>query len=159
MQIFYGPISTTNVLHVPCCPWQLSAQEVRKYVLNRLRHCRYFWIFVYLHWYTLLPSRSTLGKRAAAHRIRSRQIGKYFIFTTLISTVSQHISFRLNTFIFPNASENTFIWFISLTISSWKADGLHLNMCTFLTQQSLIPHSSFQLTVICSSVIPLFFGA
>ncbi len=143
MQIFYGPISTTNVLHVPCCPWQHSAQEVRKYVLNRLCHCRYFWIFVYLHWYTLLPSRSTLGKRAAAHRIRSRQIGKYFIFTTLISTVSQHTSFRLNTFIFPNASENTFIWFISLTISSWKADGLHLNMCTFLTQQSLDPTAHF----------------
>lgn len=43
-----SPLLMCFTSHV--APWQHSAQKVWKYVLNRLRHCRYFWIFVYLHW-------------------------------------------------------------------------------------------------------------
>lgn len=64
--------------------------------------------------------------------------------------------------------ENTFIWLISLTISSWKADGFSFKYVHFLHIKLVLDraewlddfsHSSFKLTVICSSVIPLFFGA
>lgn len=39
---FYCPISTTDVFHIQCCLWQRSAQKVRKDVLNRTCHSRYF---------------------------------------------------------------------------------------------------------------------
>lgn len=102
--------------------------------------------------------------KAAAHRFRSRQIWTYFIFTTLISTVIARI-FQIEHI---DVFENTFIWLISLTISSWKADGFYLKYVHFLHIKLVLDraewldgfsHSSFKLTVICSSVIPLFFGA
>lgn len=61
--------------------------------------------------------------------------------------------------------ENTFIWFISLTISSWKAGVFYFKYVHFLNIKLILDRakwldgftpSSFKLTAICSSVIPLF---